>query len=224
MIKCLQQGSYDWSESIQGIILGSYYYGYTLTNIFGGRFAERWGGKWVCCFGIMIPAILNALTPLASEYHVGLVIAIRIIIGGFQGLVYSALVSMYSHWIPKKERATATALLFFGGIISAVVTLPISAWLCKSTIFGGWPSTFYIFSLIHLIWFVLWCWLAHDTPELDPRISYEEKAYIHDNTDTIKHKVSFLIFTLVNVTVKVAFYLHYILLINALYLHTLKSS
>ena len=196
MNKFPQQGSYDWSESTQGIILGSYYYGYTLANIFGGRLAERWGGKWVCCFGIMIPAIFNVLTPLASKYHVGLVIAIRIIIGAFHGLIYSALVSMYGHWIPKKERATATGLLFFGGIIGAVVSLPVSAWLCKTTIFGGWPSTFYVFSLIHLIWFVLWCWLVHDTPEFDPRISCEEKAYIRDNIDTTKLKVSFLIFNL----------------------------
>ena len=153
-----KEGSLIWSESTQGIILGSYYYGYTVTNIFGGRFAERWGrwgGKWVCCFGIMVPAIVNAFTPFASEYYVGLVIAIRIIMGAFHGLVFSALFSMFGHWIPTSERAIAISLTTFGGNIGAVVTLPVAAWLCKTTIFGGWPSTFYIFSFVHFIWFIL---------------------------------------------------------------------
>ena len=131
-----------------------------------------------------MPAIINVLTPLASHYHEGLVIAIRIIIGGFHGLIFSSLFSMYGHWIPKSERATAISLTTFGGNIGAVVTLPVAAWLCKTTIFGGWPSTFYIFSLIHLIWFILWCWLVYDTPALDPRITTEEKVYIYENIDT----------------------------------------
>ena len=62
-----------------------------MTNVFGGRFAERWGCRWVCAIGIMILATVNALTPLASEYHYGLVIAVRIIIGGFHGFIFSGL-------------------------------------------------------------------------------------------------------------------------------------
>ena len=157
-----------------------------MTNVFGGRFAERWGCRWVCAIGIMILATVNALTPLASEYHYGLVIAVRIIIDGFHGFIFSGLFSMYARWLPSdnNERAIAIALKTFGGNFGAVVSLPITGWLCNATILGGWPSTFYLFSLIHIIWFALWCWLVYDSPELDPRISCEEKAYIQKSIHT----------------------------------------
>lgn len=37
-----QDGDFDWDEKTQGLILGSFYYGYTCTNLLGGLAAERW--------------------------------------------------------------------------------------------------------------------------------------------------------------------------------------
>jgi MFS family permease len=49
-----------------------------------GILAERFGAKWIFGCGILIAGILSLLTPIAARTHVGLLIAIRIIIGIFE--------------------------------------------------------------------------------------------------------------------------------------------
>ena len=39
----LKTGEFNWDEYTQGIILGSFFYGYILTQIPGGYFAEKVG-------------------------------------------------------------------------------------------------------------------------------------------------------------------------------------
>ena len=36
-----------WEKSIQGHILGSFFYGYLISQIPGGLLAERFGAKWI---------------------------------------------------------------------------------------------------------------------------------------------------------------------------------
>ncbi len=49
-----------------------------------GILAERFGAKWIFGGSILIAGILTLLTPLAARLHVGLLIAIRILIGAFE--------------------------------------------------------------------------------------------------------------------------------------------
>ncbi len=169
------------------MILGSYFYSYILTQVSGGRFTERFGAKWVFGLGIFIPAIANALTPLAANTNQWLMIVVRIIIGAFHGLVYSSAYCMYAQWFPKNERATALASTVFGGNIGAMITTLFAGFLSRAEFemngwsLGGWPMVFYVTSLFPVIWFALWCWLVFDTPGDDPRISADEKIYIWQN-------------------------------------------
>ncbi len=53
-----------------------------------GILAERFGAKWIFGGSILIAGILTLLTPLAARLHVGLLIAIRILIGAFEVSLY----------------------------------------------------------------------------------------------------------------------------------------
>jgi ACS family sodium-dependent inorganic phosphate cotransporter-like MFS transporter 5 len=57
---------FNWDAEQQGIILGAFYYGFFVTQIPGGALAEKFGGKWVYGMGVLVPAILNLLTPSAA--------------------------------------------------------------------------------------------------------------------------------------------------------------
>jgi MFS family permease len=46
------QGEFDWDPETQGIILGAFYYGYAMSQPFGGVLAERYGGKWFMGFAV----------------------------------------------------------------------------------------------------------------------------------------------------------------------------
>lgn len=59
-----------------------------------------------------------------------------------------------------------------------MLSLPIGGWLCSSTFLGGWPSVFYLFGGLGIVWGVFWFILIHDRPEAHPRISASELAHI----------------------------------------------
>jgi hypothetical protein len=63
-----------------------------------------------------------------------------------------------------------------------VVALPLGGFLCVYGFDGGWPSIFYIFGLVGVVWFGLWMGLAARSPSCHPFISAVEKEYIMDNT------------------------------------------
>ena len=162
---------------------------FTVTQIAGGLLTDRWGAKWICSFGIGIPAIVNALSPLAAENDFKWLIVIRIIIGGFHGLIHSSLFSMYAKWFPIHERTIAIAATQFGGNLGAVIMSPVSGYLAKVEFGGGWPNIFYLSSIIHIIWLLLWWYSAHDSPASDKSIDPEEHLYILQNTESNLEKV-----------------------------------
>lgn len=82
-----------------------------------------------------------------------------------------------------------------GAQFGTVVTLPVSGWLCDSDFLGGWPSVFYVFGGIGLLWSIAWFFLVFDRPDTHPRISQEEKNYVLNYCATKKSEV--LIITLV---------------------------
>lgn len=76
-----ETGEFEWNEMEQGIILGSFFYGYMFTQLPGGMLSQKYGGKWPLGLGIFITAIFALLTPLAARTHVSLLIGARIIQG-----------------------------------------------------------------------------------------------------------------------------------------------
>lgn len=63
-----------------------------------------------------------------------------------------------------------------GQAIGNVVMLAMSGVIASSSI--GWPGIFYISGGFGLVWTVLWVLLGSNSPEVDQRISVEEKEYI----------------------------------------------
>ena len=41
------EATFDWDATTQSLVLGCFFYGYVLTQIPGGRGAEKFGGKWI---------------------------------------------------------------------------------------------------------------------------------------------------------------------------------
>lgn len=74
-------GEFDWDENVQGVVLGSFFYGYVLTQIPGGRLAELLGAKWLLGGGILITSILTLLTPLAARWSPIALVTLRILEG-----------------------------------------------------------------------------------------------------------------------------------------------
>lgn len=77
-----QQASvYDWDSETQGWILGSFFYGYIITQIPGGYLARKYGAKWLLGYGILCTVIFTLLTPVAADLGAGYLIAVRVLEG-----------------------------------------------------------------------------------------------------------------------------------------------
>lgn len=72
---------YDWNSEIQGLILGSYFWGYIVTSIPGGLLAERFGPVRTIGITTILSGALTLLIPLGASFHYAVVIAARFLTG-----------------------------------------------------------------------------------------------------------------------------------------------
>ena len=52
----------------------------------------------------------------------------------------------------------------------------------------GWKTAYYVTSALMLIFYLLWVYLAYDTPEMHPTITQEEKNYIKEQIGSTVNK------------------------------------
>ncbi|KAG7163343.1 inorganic phosphate cotransporter-like 1 [Homarus americanus] len=171
-------GDFDWNGDTQGLVLGSFFYGYAVTNLMGGRAAEYVGPKLVYGMGVLLTSLFTILSPICAEFSAPLFITLRIFEGFTEGVTFPAMSFMLASWVPPNERAKLSSLVYAGAQFGTVVTLTASGWMCDSDFLGGWPSVFYVFGGLGVIWSIAWFCLAYNHPQLHPRISEEEKHYI----------------------------------------------
>lgn len=75
--------------------------------------------------------------------------------------------------------------------IGTVISLPVSGLLISVGFLGGWPSVFYVFGVLGIIWGIPWFLLTHDRPEKHPRISQVELNFIQRHREVIKKEEVF---------------------------------
>ncbi|XP_034941000.1 vesicular glutamate transporter 3-like [Chelonus insularis] len=166
---------FEWDSKLQGLVLSSFFYGYISTQLLGGWLSARIGGKRVFGGGIAVTALLTLITPPLVRVNVYLLIVLRIIEGIFEGVTYPCIHSIWANWAPPLERSKLATLAFSGSFVGTVFAMPACAIMAERL---GWPSVFYVFGIIGLIWYALWCYIVTDRPEDDSRISESELRYI----------------------------------------------
>jgi len=169
---------FSWSKPLQGAILSSFFYGYLLTQVLGGYTSDRWGGRTVLLYGMIVLSIGTLLTPVAARLHPYCVLAIRIIQGLASGFAFPSVYNIFTVWAPPQEKITLMSISM-AGIPTATVTIyPLVSWLCKSGILGGWPLAFYIPGTTGLVWCLLFSQIIYNHPSQHPSISPEELHFI----------------------------------------------
>ncbi|KAB7499896.1 putative inorganic phosphate cotransporter [Armadillidium nasatum] len=177
---------YYWDEPTQGLVLGSYFWGYFLSNIPGGVLGDYFGGKLVIGIGVTFAGILTLISPWAAGVSSILFIFIRFLEGLAAGVYFPAANSIISKWYPKKERSKFCSFFFSGLQFGTFISMTLSGYLCSTDFLGGWPSAFYVIGFLTVIWGVLWFILIKDNPQDHPRISKEELRYITDGCPILK--------------------------------------
>ncbi|XP_063486103.1 sialin isoform X11 [Symphalangus syndactylus] len=122
---------YQWDAETQGWILGSFFYGYIITQIPGGYIASKIGGKLLLGFGILGTAVLTLFTPIAADLGVGPLIVLRALEGLGEGVTFPAMHAMWSSWAPPLERSKLLSISYAGTI--GIFWFLLWIWLVNDT-------------------------------------------------------------------------------------------
>lgn len=76
---------FNWNEQEKQLILGSFFWGYILTELPGGRLAELVGGHRVFGHSMLWASVLTLLTPFAANLGLTSMVILRAVLGFMLG-------------------------------------------------------------------------------------------------------------------------------------------
>ena len=169
------QEQFGWSESQVGIILGSFYFGYMITMTVGGYLADKYGGKKVLGYALLIWSLFTIITPLFAYQGLWWLILVRILMGLGEGVTFPSWHSIYARWIPFKERTRAVGFTNSGIAAGTLFGFAVAALIISNY---SWEWVFYSFGLIGVFWYFFWNKIVTSYPEDNKYISKDELIII----------------------------------------------
>eukprot|EP00062_Callorhinchus_milii_P010610 gi/632955808/ref/XP_007893647.1/ PREDICTED: vesicular glutamate transporter 3 [Callorhinchus milii] len=171
----IEKPQFNWNPETVGLIHGSFFWGYIVTQIPGGFISNKLAANRVFGAAIFLTSTLNMFIPVAARFHVGCVMFVRILQGLVEGVTYPACHGLWSKWAPPLERSRLATTSFCGSYAGAVVAMPLAGLLVQ---YKGWSSVFYVYGFFGMIWYIFWLLLAYESPATHPTITHEERSYI----------------------------------------------
>ncbi|CAH0557662.1 unnamed protein product [Brassicogethes aeneus] len=165
---------FNWTPLQKNEILGIFYWGYTASVLVGGRLSEIYGTRLIFGNGIFLASITTIFFPLCCKVDYYLALVARFLMGIFLGVLFSSILPIAVHWVPPLDRSKFSSNLMAQGL-GVAITLPVCGYLIT---YLGWESVFYSTGAVGLIWSITWYFTIYDSPDLHPRISFEEKSNI----------------------------------------------
>lgn len=157
---------FGWSPTVAGLVQSSFFWGYLLSQIPGGYAASMLGGRTVLPAGVTLWSAATAGVPLLAGTLPGLFLS-RAAVGLGEGVAPSAATDVVARAIPTDQRSRAISFIF-GGLHVGSLTGLLIAPLCIERF--GWPSVFYIFGGLGLLWALWWERLVAGIAETEPEL------------------------------------------------------
>lgn len=173
------------TATLSGIAGGIFFIGYLFLQVPGARIAEKGNAKAFITWMMIAWGALSILCGFVE--NVTQLLIIRFLIGVAEGGVYPAVLTIISHWFPKKELARANSLFQMNIPIASIITGPISGWIVTTY---SWRYVFIIEGAIAVFLLFVWLPLISNRPSEAKWISKEEKEYIenkiHEEQEAIR--------------------------------------
>ncbi|XP_043566003.1 solute carrier family 17 member 9b [Chiloscyllium plagiosum] len=148
---------FGWDKTQSGIVLGSFFWGYCLTQIIGGHISDRLGGDKILLLSATSWGSVITLTPLIVHWSSTPILFLtlsRFLMGLFQGVFFPSLSSLFSNRVRESERAFTSSAVCTG---SQVGTLIIGAFGSVLLDWFGWESVFYFSGIPSILWaYCMW--------------------------------------------------------------------
>jgi ACS family sodium-dependent inorganic phosphate cotransporter len=144
---------FGWSKTFEGVVLSSFFIGYSATQLLGGQLADRFGGKPVLAAGLAAWSAATFITPLAARAGAPQLLLARVALGLGEGVAFPAVHAVIARNVPQRKQSTAV-----GAVTAASYCGAAMAFLLVPTVIEnfGWAASFEGFGAAALLWLPLW--------------------------------------------------------------------
>lgn len=170
-----------------GWIFSAFAVGYAVFQLAGGWLADRYGPRRVLALGALWWAVFTALTaavPPGLTQALLVFLAVRLLLGMGESVMYPCSNHWVAHWMPNRERGLANGWIFAGVGAGAAVAPPLVAWIMSH---WGWRWSFWTCSLLGAAAAAVWYSIARDRPGQQPWVGEEEAVLIRSGIAPVEH-------------------------------------
>ncbi len=171
-----------------GWVLSGFLIGYAGFQVPAGWLAGRYGPRKTLTLALVWWGVFSAATTLVSPGLGNILtqlIAVRLVLGMGEALMYPAANQFIASWIPPQERAKATGWLFAGVGVGAGLTPPIVTAIMLAY---GWRASFWFSAVVGLVAALVWYLASRDHPEDHTGVNSAELTYIKAGLTEVKPK------------------------------------
>ncbi len=153
--------AYGLSVAQRGVVLSSFFFGYTPSQLLAALLCRRLGAKKVLGFGAAGWSLFTFLTPAAAARGMPTLVACRVAMGLTEGVAFPSMYHVFGEWVPAEQRGRAMAALSTGVGAGTTIALVASPHIIR---IAGWEAVFHLFGAAGGIWLAAWIVLARDAP------------------------------------------------------------
>ena len=172
------QREFSLSNVQLGTLFSAFIFGYACMQPMAGRIADQFGPSRVIAVAILWWSVFTALLPAVPAglgASLALLLAVRLLLGIGEAVIFPASNRLVAGWIPSQERGLANGLIFAGVGVGGAIAPPLITYIMLN---HSWRWAFWVCSFIGLLVTVLWIRVVRDGPSEDSRVSSDESAYI----------------------------------------------
>lgn len=175
-----------WSDYQKGFLLSSFFWGYSVGQIPCTLIAQKYGHKYTFGLAVLLSSLITLLLPAACTISFGYALTVRALTGLMSSALFPSSYHFFPRWIPLNEKTIMISIFGSGMYMGEIIGFSVSGYLVGTDSkikfgnlqIGGWPSAFYFFGIIGLLWTPFYFWNVYGSPEEHPSISLEEKHLI----------------------------------------------
>jgi ACS family glucarate transporter-like MFS transporter len=172
------QREFELSNVQLGTVFSAFILGYAFSQPLAGRVADRLGPARLIAIAILWWSVFTALLPVVppgSSASMGLLLAVRFLLGVGEAVIFPASNRLVASWIPSRERGLANGLIFAGVGVGGASAPPLITFIMLS---HSWRAAFWVCAMVGVAAGAVWLLLVRDSPAEHPGVSRAERAYI----------------------------------------------
>jgi MFS transporter, ACS family, aldohexuronate transporter len=176
------QTLFNWTNKDYAAIMVSFKIAYGIGLLFMGGIIDRLGTKIGYSISIAIWSIFGMLHAVIRPAFslIGFIVA-RFGLGIGESGNFPAAIKTVAEWFPKKERAFATGIFDASTSVGAILA-PFIVGAIVTVEGENWQIPFLFTGVLSALWVLLWI-KTYKKPEVHPKLSKEELAYINSDSE-----------------------------------------